>query len=185
MLVKGLYMGSTENFVQEKLVIGVLVSVTEFLDSLKEELTRNWGSIDLETGLMPFDFTDYYNKEMGTPIFRCFYSFEELVDPETLPAIKLKTNNIEKTFADNQGRRKINLDPGILSLSKFILATTKNNVHRIPMSRGIYGELTLQFKNRDFIPLEWTYPDFQSRENRDILIRMRDIYKKQLKTLAI
>ena len=185
MNVKGRYMGNAEKFEQEKLVIGVLISIPGSLDKLRDILVREWGDIDLETAPVPFDYTDYYNAEMGTPIFRCFFSFERLIHPEELTAVKLQTNEIEAGFADDQGRRKINLDPGILSLSKFILATTKNNAHRIPMNRGIYGELTLQYKNRDFLPLEWTYPDFRSRENRDVLIKVRDIYKKQRKTAGI
>ena len=181
-IIEGMNMGEVQDFEKEKLVIGVLISRPEFLESLKGQLVQQWGPLDFETELMPFDFTDYYNREMGTPIYRCFFSFQDLVCPEDLPGIKLQTNDMEKEFADNEGR-KVNLDPGILSLSKFILATTKNNVHRIPMSRGIYGELTLQFKDRDFHPLDWTYPDFKSRANRDILIAIRDHYKQQRKTL--
>ena len=175
-------MGCVQEFEKEKLVVGVLISRLEYLDSLREQLHSRWGEIDLETPPQPFEYTDYYNAEMGTPIFRLFFSFSELIRPEDLPAVKRETNEIETGFADIEGR-KVNLDPGILSLSKFILATTKNNVHRIPMSGGIYGELTLQFKNRDFHPLEWTYPDFAGRENRDILIRIRDIYRQQRKKL--
>ena len=175
-------MGRVQDFDKEKLVVGVLISRPEYLDSLRVQLISRWGEIDLETSPQPFEYTDYYNKEMGTPIFRLFFSFRDLIRPEELPSIKRETNDIESGFADGENR-KVNLDPGILSLSKFILATTKNNVHRIPMSEGIYGELTLQFKNRDFHPLEWTYPDFAGRENRDILIRIRDLYRTQRKEL--
>ena len=150
-------MGKAEEFEKEKLVIGVLLSVPESLERLKEILVSHWGDFDLETEPILFDYTDYYDSEMGTPIYRCFYSFSRLIHPEDLTQVKLQTNAVEREFSDNKGQRKVNLDPGILSLSKFILATTKNNAHRIPMNRGIYGELTLQFKNRDFLPLEWTY----------------------------
>ncbi len=173
-------MGVVNRFEKEKLVIGVLISRLELMDSVKDALKSRWGAIDLETEPFIFDFTDYYNPEMGTPVYRCFFSFAELIEPEALADIKLCTNDIEAGFAEGRNR-KVNLDPGILSLSKFILATTKNNVHRVPMRCGIYGELTLQFKNRDFHPLEWTYPDFVSRKNRDILIRIRDIYRQQLR----
>jgi len=176
-------MGEHTDFVSEKLVMGILTSRTDRLAELRDLLCGIWGESDLETAPVPFDYTDYYNAEMGTPIYRSFLSFRDLVRPEDLPSIKCRTNELEARFAE-EGLRKVNLDPGLLSLSKFILATTKNNVHRIPLSRGIYAELTLQFKDRDFRPLEWTYPDFQSRENRDVLIRIRDLYKKQLKNLS-
>ena len=173
-------MGEIKKFEKEKLVVGVLISHLDSLESLKGELIRLWGGIDLETDPVEFTYTHYYDLEMGTPIYRCFFSFKELIEPDDLPDIKIRTNDIELEYVSETGRT-INLDPGILSLSKFILATTKNNVHRIPIRKGIYGEVTLQFKDRDFHPLEWTYPDFQGRENRDILIKIRDMYKLQRK----
>lgn len=177
-------MGELLDFEKEKLVVGVLISRIEVLSELEERLIQSWGDIDLKSEPVLFEYTDYYNREMGSSIYRCFFSFKELVAPEDLPAIKIQTNAIEMDYAEGADR-KVNLDPGILSLSKFILATTKNNVHRIPMNSGIYGELTLQFKDRDFHPLEWTYPDFAGRENRDLLNRIRDIYKKQRKALKV
>lgn len=171
-------MGETEGFEREKLVMGVLISRPEFLGDLRERLRSAWGEIDLASEPVPFDFTNYYDREMGTPIFRCFFSFAELVSPEDLGEIKRRTNDLEALYVRDGGRR-VNLDPGVLSLSKFILATTKNNAHRIPLNGGIYGELTLQFREGDFHPLEWTYPDFAGRANRDLLVRVREMYKRQ------
>jgi hypothetical protein len=96
------------------------------------------------------------------------------------------TNKIEEEYtgAASSGAaagRKVNLDPGLLNLSRFILATTKDNSHRIPLEKGIYGELTLQFSKKDFQTLPWTYPDYTTREYRDILIRIREIFKNNLK----
>ena len=81
--------------------------------------------------------------------------------PRSWPRIKRETNDIEDRFRE-QGLRKVNLDPGLLSLPRFVLATTKDNAHRIPLEGGIYAEITLLFGKGTFRPLPWTYPDFRS-----------------------
>ena len=174
-------MGKESLFTEEKLVIGLLISREDLRASLESELKEKWGPFDYKAGPLPFDYTNYYDGEMGTPIFRWFYSFERLVDPSALSGIKRETNQMEKHYALDGGRRMVNLDPGVMALSRFVLATTKDNAHRIPLSDGIYGETTLLFRKKDFEPLEWTYPDFSSRENRDILIEIRNLYKENLK----
>ncbi len=175
-------MGKENPFSQEKLVIGLLISRDEHRIALEEELKERWGPFDLTAGPLAFDYTHYYDREMGTPIFRWFYSFAELADPSRLADIKRETDRIEGKYLNGEGGRTVNLDPGLMALHRFILATTKDNAHRIPLRDGIYGETTLLYRNRDFEPLEWTYPDFRSRENRDILKKIREIYKGDLKS---
>jgi hypothetical protein len=140
--------------------------------------------MDFTSPSLPFTFTSYYDAEMGTPIERFFVSFEQLVDPARLPRIKGQTNEIEGLFSD-QGRRTVNLDPGLLSLPRFVLATTKENAHRIPMEAGIYAEITLLFGKGSFRPLPWTYPDYRSEVYLSILNGVRARYKGQLKAMGV
>ncbi len=64
---------------------------------------------------------------------------------------------IEDAFREG-GDRTLNLDPGLLSLSRFALATTKDGSHRIPLRDGIYAEVTLVYERGGFHPLPWTVP---------------------------
>jgi hypothetical protein len=169
-----------EHFTPEKLVIGVLSTRPQHLNNLKGLLQDNFGRLENEFGPFPFVFTDYYEQEMGSGIQRYFYVFSDLVDPQQLARIKIITQEIEPLFAEN-GMRKINIDPGILSLSRFVLATTKDRGHRIPLSDGIFGEVTLMYVNKQYIPLEWTYADFASGKYRSLLKEIRGSYKKQLR----
>ncbi len=146
-------------------------------------LEKEFGSIDYESSPLDFTFTNYYVPEMGEGIQRRFFSFETCIDPSILCDVKVRTNMMESVFAEG-GERKINLDPGILSLDNFILATTKNNGHRIPLKAGIYGEVTLLFVNRKFEPLPWTYADFRSREYHEVLMKIRLLYKNCRKNEA-
>jgi hypothetical protein len=176
-------LGVVKSYVPEKLVMGILISDLDMLRGLKLKLKAIWGELDSCTEAVEFNYTDYYNAEMGSPLYRIFCSFSTLVNPEHLAKIKLKSNEVENRFIRGSGR-VINLDPGILSQSKFILATTKNNAHRIPMSLGIYGELTLQYRNGEFRDLEWTYPDYRGQAARQYLLSVRNTYKEQLKSIS-
>lgn len=172
-------MGSAGVFTAEKLVIGVLTSRADRIGELTTGLTSRWGPVDFSCDPFPFTFTDYYDDEMGVPILRFFLSFDRLVDPSCLASIKLETNGIEEGYRE-EGRRKVNLDPGLLALPRFTLATTKENAHRIPLADGIYAEITLLFHKGSFQPLPWTYPDFRSERYIAILNGVRARYKAQL-----
>ena len=172
--------GEVGEFDLEKLVIGVLTSRPDQSDFLLATLTELFGEIDYRSAEIPFVFTHYYDREMGTPILRYFLSFSALTPPEQLAAIKLQTNLVETRFAE-EGRRRVNLDPGLLCLDRFVLASTKDNGRRIPLQSGIYAEITLIYAHGEYRPVDWTYPDFASRSHRDILAEIRGIYRDQLK----
>ena len=127
-----------------------------------------------------FSYTHYYDEEMGPELQRYFLSFERLVNPEALAGIKITTNELEDRFLIG-GKRSVNLDPGLLALSRFVLATTKDNAQRIALRDGIYAELTLLFTKKEFKTFPWTYPDYCSKEYQDILAEIREIYKRDLK----
>ena len=169
-----------ELFSREKLVTGILISRLEYREDLLTAIEAEFGPPDYISELLDFSFTRYYDKEMGSPIMRFFVSFKQLVEPDQLAAIKLITVKIERSFAEKENR-KVNLDPGILSLSRFILASTKDSSHRIPLNSGIYGEITLIYEKNEFRPVEWTYPDYQSEKYCLILKEIRALYMKQLK----
>ena len=173
------FMGTAGVYTPEKLVMGILSSLPGGDDELRAVLVEHWGAADFCSSPIPFTFTDYYEKEMGTAIVRTFVAFERLVDPSCLARVKLRTNIIEDRFRD-RGLRRVNLDPGLMALSRFSLATTKENAHRIPLSDGIYAEITLLYSRGGFQPLPWTYPDFRSAVYLAALNEIRSLYKAQL-----
>ena len=172
-------MGAVGSFTKENLIIGVLSTEENAESGLKTELEAELGPIDFSSTEIDFNFTSYYDAEMGPGIKRRFYSFLRLIDPSDLPRIKRLTNEIEQEHTV-EGLRKINLDPGMLDLNRLVLATTKNVGHRIPLQDGIYGEVTLLYMKKNFHPLDWTYPDYQSPEYIEILKKIRIIYRAKL-----
>ena len=164
-----------------KLFIGMLSSLAIF-DEVKKNLIEKFGTIDYEGPEWEFTFTCYYNKEMGTPLKRKFIAFQSLIDPQSLVATKVYTNELEAQFAKRYTlpMRPINLDPGYLSSSKVVLATTKDYSHRIYLGDGIYAEITLRYYHKAFRPWEWTYPDYKSIDYLNWFGKLLEIYRLQL-----
>ena len=53
-----------------KLVIGFFLNNKQLLEPIAKELLARFGSADIISSWMPFDYTSYYEREMGTPLFR-------------------------------------------------------------------------------------------------------------------
>ena len=173
-------MGMPHRFPAERLVVAVLASRHERLAEARAALEERFGPVDCASDPAPWSFTAYYDREMGPGIVRQFWSFARLVDPADLAAIKLATNGVEDAFRED-GDRKLNLDPGLLSLSRFVLATTKDGSHRVPLRDGIYAEVTLVYEHGEFRPLPWTYPDYRDPGQRAILAAVRERYRETLR----
>jgi hypothetical protein len=163
-----------------KLVIGVLVKDRECLEIVVPRLMETQGEIDTVSPWLPFHYTSYYREEMGEPLFRRMISFRRLISQDDLSGIKLRTNDLEAEMSEN-GRRKINIDPGYLARERFVLATGKNFSHRIHIGGGIYADLTLLYREGAFQVLPWTYPDYAQPDIRDYLFMVRRRYVFDLK----
>lgn len=165
-----------------KLIVGIITADANLLEAVRLELEKRLGEIDFASQLMPFDYTAYYEQEMGRELQRQFISFNRLILPDELPATKYFTNSVEQDFAEKETiRRLVNLDPGYISAAKLILASTKDHAHRIHLEDGIYAENTLKFRDKTFQPWEWTYPDYRTPVYIEIFNHIRQIYLKQLK----
>lgn len=159
-----------------RLIVSVLTPFQDMLAEVAQPLTRELGALEEVVGPLAFEYTSYYDAEMGTGIRRWLWSFERLVDRSQLANIKLLTNEVEQAYTD-YGKRRVNLDPGLMTLGNFVLATGKNNAHRIYLSEGIFADLTLIFRSGSYRPLEWTYPDYADPLLIGILNRLRETYK--------
>jgi len=142
-----------------KLVVGVFLKDREIFPGIAQALAAAFGALDLVSPWMAFDYTAYYEREMGAPLWRRMLAFQTGIEQDQLVEIKLATNSLEQTFVID-GRRRVNIDPGYLLLERFVLATGKNFSHRIYLGRGIYADLTLIYRQGVFRALPWTYPDY-------------------------
>ncbi len=174
-------MSTPANPLSAKLLVGTFMQDKDSFYGVSTQLEEQLGKIDIISPWFDFDYTDYYEKEMGKDLYRRIIVFKDLIDQENLAKIKINTNLLENRYKNNQCR-KINIDPGYMLPSRFILATGKDYSHRIYIGNGIYADLTLIFKNGDFHTLDWTYPDYAARDMRDFLLKVR---RKYLLDLAL
>jgi hypothetical protein len=163
-----------------KLFCGIIFSNEWIKQKLFDILKERFGEIDLVSGEIPFDFSNYYNPEMENNLRRFWISFENLIFTSELADIKIFTNSVENNFAVNN-KRKINIDPGYVTPANIVLATTKDFSHRIYLSKGIYGEVTTIYEKGEYIKLPWSYPDYLSLAATDFFLKIRTKLIKQLK----
>jgi hypothetical protein len=157
------YMSQPKEPYPVKLIIRFLFSCSGAQTQALDALVSDFGPLDFLSAPEAFQYTTYYDDEMGQGIRRQTAGFLNLVEPGSLAAIKLRANEIE-TGLSLDGKRKVNIDPGFLSLENFILATGKNFTHRIYLRDGIYADLTLIYNKGAYRPLPWTYPDCREPE---------------------
>ena len=167
-----------------KLVMSVFMKEKPLFEPVFPLLETIGGPVDLVSRWLDFDFTSYYHKEMGHPLFRRILAFKPLVNQADLADIKQATNDVEQRFA-RDGQRRINIDPGYLLPSRFVLATGKDYAHRIYIGKHIYADLTLMYTHKQFVPLDWTYPDYRSKDILRFLEQVRDKYQLDLKAQKV
>jgi len=169
------------------LVVAAFSRHAAALDWGREQLERVYGPLALAGNPFDFHHTAYYESTMGSGLRKCLFAFRDLVPADFLPDVKRHTNALEADLAGTgtyPEPRPLNLDPGVLSLGKFLLATTKDQAHRIYLRDGIFAEVTLRFEAGAFEPWPWTYADYREPAVRDFLRTARDFYREQLRAPA-
>jgi len=157
------------------LLVGVLHTAQHTVAAITQQLVAEFGPVRAATNAVPFNLTTYYQPEMGAALTRWYCVFRTLVPPGELASIKLRTNALEHASAVD-GRRTLNLDPGLLTAHSLILASCKNFSHRIYLRDGIYAEVTLLVKGAQFDVLPWTYPDYRQPATRAFFDEQRAAY---------
>ena len=166
------------------LIVAAFSRHAEALDRARQRLERELGPVGLAGAPFRFDQTAYYEPTMGADLAKQLLAFRDLIAPERLPEIKLRTNALERELASSGAwpeARPLNLDPGLLTLGKFLLATTKDQAHRVYLRDGIYAEVTLRYHAGAFEPWPWTYADYREPAVRDFLRQARDFYRERLR----
>lgn len=155
------------------------------LDWARDHLLEAYGHIALISNDFCFTHTKYYDKEMGPGLRKRFLVFDKLVPSDCLAEVKNFTIALEKELARQNAYpepRPLNIDPGLLQLGKFLLATTKDQAHRIYLRDGIYAEVTLRFEDGEFRPWPWTYADYREPAFHEFFQQARVLYKARLAT---
>ncbi|MCD8554694.1 DUF4416 family protein [Seleniivibrio sp.] len=119
-----------------------------------------FGDPILKSAEFDFSHTSYYEPEMGANLAKYFALYDLVEHPDNLPDYKIHAVSIEDSLAIGK-HRVINIDPGYVAMEKIIAASTKNFTHRIYLRDNIYGDLQLYRRKGSYVPLEWTFQDYQ------------------------
>jgi hypothetical protein len=153
----------------------VVACFSRHLDALQwahDQLTPRFGPIALTSPDFDFHHTKYYDATMGSGLVKRILVFEPIVSADCLPEVKRWTIGLEKDFATSgqfPEERPLNLDPGLVQLGKFLLASTKDQAHRIYLRDDIFAEVTLRFQAGAFEVWPWTYADYREDSVRSFL----------------
>ena len=164
-----------------KLIAGFFVRERSLAAEIADALQQRLGKVEAVSAWLDFDFTSYYEKEMGAPLYRRMLAFKPLIRQTELASIKRLTNEVENRYLCGEDRR-VNIDPGYLLPERFVLASGKNFTHRIYIGKGIYADLTLIYQKGAFRQLPWTYPDYADKRMSAFLTLVRKRYMLESKT---
>ncbi len=167
-----------------KLVVALIYKADPTALSGWKEAEKNWGAIDFLSEKRDFDYTRYYEDEMGLPLFRRWAAFRELVPQDRLAEIKWQALELEKRWTID-GKRRLNMDPGLITAERLVLATGKNYSHRIYLGKKIFADLTLVFSKGSFQPLPWTYPDYRDEQTLWMFNKIRERYLREIADLGL
>ena len=102
-------------------------SETGLIDRVASLWEERFGAIEGATAEFDFDFTTYYEKEMGTHLRKKLVSFEGLVETHRMVEMKAIASEDESLFLADTGGRRINIDPGFLSRHRLLLVSRKDS----------------------------------------------------------
>lgn len=155
---------------QVKLICGIIFAEERSYQKALELLTQEFGEIEKKSEPYNFSqFTKYYEPELGQNLQRQFLVFKRTIEAEQLPDIKLKTIELEKQLSKNS-QRTVNLDPGYLTSSQFILASVKASPGKIYLAKNIWAQLIYQISKNQIIENERTFPDLKQTEIKKFIL---------------
>ncbi|RLE39659.1 hypothetical protein DRJ17_00505 [Candidatus Woesearchaeota archaeon] len=172
-------MAHTKPIPKVKLFIGIMYVNETFFNKAVEILKQSFGEVeDISESYNFNQFTDYYNNEMGDGQVKRFIVFRDLIDRDELANIKHLTNKIEDDFAVN-GKRLINLDPGYLTEHNVVLASAKEQPHKVSIGMGMFGDVVLVYRSGNYRSYFKTFADYKTEFVQKYLLSVRKKYLLQ------
>ena len=157
-------------------ICAVLAPDGETIGTAVSRLESSLGPVRDRSPQYDFDYTSYYDGEMGSGLAKQLIWFLRPASLDELPEIKRVVMSLERELAvERAGEvcRTANIDPGMVTAQGLNLATTKFSGHRICIDPGLYAETTLLFQHGGCTPFEWTYGDYRSVAVQSFLLTVR------------
>lgn len=153
------------------------------IDLAIERVALEFGPILAKSQRFLFDDTHYYERAMGPALQKQLIAIDRTIAQDELAGIKRRSNAIEAELRAELPMtvaRLVNIDPGMIDDGKVMLASTKNNAHRVYVGDGIFVEVTLYLRDGAWQSWPWTYPDYRRPEVHAFFDEVRARYRKVL-----
>ncbi|MDR1137400.1 MAG: DUF4416 family protein [Synergistaceae bacterium] len=165
-----------------KLIVGMLhpSGSGDLLEWGVRRLAETFGDMERKSPPYPFVYTDYY-RNISPELTRRFFTFAGLRHPFGLVVWKKLAISIEAESMPGGAGRKVNIDPGYMDGAKLVLASTKNNAHRIYLWDDIFAETTLCYRKSGWESFSYTFPDFACGVYDEFLNAARADWKRDIR----
>ncbi len=163
-------------------IVGILTGELDLIGSMEELWPEQLAGVRRSFDPFPFVQSGYYEKEMGPGLMRTWVAFHNQVGQDVLVRFKHRAVALEEKLTKPGAGRRINIDPGLVTMHSLLLTTRKHSGHRIYLGDGVFVEMTLIFQHQRFEPFAWTYPDYRLERVIDFFGQLRDDLKKELKS---
>jgi hypothetical protein len=163
--------------------VGIIASCAEVWEEVRPKLAEI-GAIDFYSDKLRFDdFTDYYRPEMGGELLRFWAAFDAYHPVEKLVDFKLLALELENAYSTGDNR-SINIDPGYMTEAKVILASFKDFSHRIYLSRSVFADMQLIYRDGRWSAYPWTFADYKSSVAQAFFCRLRGKYRENIRKFS-
>ncbi|HDL01205.1 MAG TPA: DUF4416 family protein [candidate division Zixibacteria bacterium] len=164
-----------------KLIVSIIYSSLDALSDALNVLERKFGKIQYETLEVECEQAPLYTEEMGNKLSHRFFSFEKNISRDSLTSIKAACYKIEAQFSDNIDNypfRTVNIDPGLLTPTTLVMASHKEESHKVYLKDGVYGEIVMIYAHGGFCRLPWTKSDYCDEETITFLDRVKATFEE-------
>ncbi len=156
-----------------KLFVGVMFSDEKLLNKVIGDLKQKFGELEEDYLEYDFDFTNYYEEEMGKNLKKRIIVFKDLINREEIADIKIFTNELEEKYSKD-GKRQVNLDPGYFTKDQLLLPSAKESAYKVYLGKGVFGHLCLIFSGNKAIEVNRTFPDFRTEQVKNFFLDLKN-----------
>lgn len=155
--------------VSGRLFFGIMFSDRGCYEKAVEDLINEFGETEKESFEYNFDeYTNYYEKEMGRGLRKKLIIFKKEIEEKNLIKIKKLITEIEKKYSE-EGKRKVNIDPGFVSEEKVVLASFKKKDFKKDLGNGVFAHEVLRFEEGKIKTFWHTFGDYKEEKIKDFL----------------
>ena len=131
-----------------------------FLSLAEDKLKKTYSGFFMESLSFEPQFSRYYHKEMGAPLYKKFVLTSTVIDKSTIKDIKIVAVSMEDSLRVD-GKRTVNIDPFYMDKDQIVVSTSKYRGNRIYIGDGVFVELELFYHHGSFQAFVWTYTDYK------------------------